>query len=314
MAPDPTGEVRSAWYLAGPTAVGKTELAHVLAQRMGCPVVSADSMLVYRGMNIGTAKPPSEKLREVSYIGIDLVAPSESFHVQAYLSHLRSSLPKGDPPIVCGGTGLYLSALARGFDDDSNTPDPDERARWEKLHADQGVEGLKEVLRSRNPKALAALPDPENPRRLIRAIEQAERPATGPRSWRSPTKPVLTGLTMPRPLLLRTIEERARTMYNQGLLEELEELLRTYGTLSKTAMQAIGYAEAAAVLNGRLSREEALERTCIRTRQLAKKQRTWFTHQFDMRWLEWDGKESIDTLAGRMQDAWKKYGIGLLHI
>lgn len=300
-------------FLVGPTAVGKSAVAQWIAERDGSEILSADSMLVYRGMDIGTAKPTPAERRRVRYWGVDLVPAGEPFNVARFLEVARgcfeSAQSNGVKVIVVGGTGLYIKALTEGLAD---VPTSDEPARMRRraVLEELGVEGLQRELQSRNPAWYAALPDPANARRLIRALELIEagweRP---PETWRGEAGgPGLVGLAMPRETLRARIAARVETMYAQGLLEETRRLVdEGFGT-SPTARQAVGYAEAAACLEGRMTRDMAVGMTVQRTQRLAKRQMTWFRHQVAVQWVEVMPAQPVEEVAGRVMAAWKELG------
>jgi tRNA dimethylallyltransferase len=303
----------TAHFLVGPTAVGKSAVAQWIAEREGFEILSADSMLVYRGMDIGTAKPTVAERRKVHYWGVDLVPAGQPFNVALFLDEahrcFESAQSSGAKLIVVGGTGLYLKALSEGLAD---VPTADEGARAQRRVTLEtlGVEGLQQELRTRNPDWLASLSDPANSRRLIRALELIdagwERP---PETW-SGTEgtPKMVGLTMPRELLRARIAVRVETMYAQGLLDETSGLLAGGFNASPTARHAVGYAEAAACLEGRMTRRAAVERTVQRTQQLAKRQMTWFRHQVAVRWVEVTPTEPVEAVAERVLAEWREMG------
>ena len=307
----------SAFILVGATATGKSAVAQILAERRGAAVVSADSMLVYRGMNIGTAKPSADERGAVPYFGIDLTDPSESYSAGAWVRAVTPAFraPAAGVPIVVGGTGLYIRALLSGLD--VPAADEEARARWQGVLEAEGIPGLHRALLARDPHALDPLADPLNPRRLIRALERldaggdaVETPAGG-----GPTPlmaPRIVGLRVPRPVLHRRIRERAERMFYNGLAEEVRALRARFPVWSETARAAIGYAEAAAWLDGHLTRADAVERTVIRTRQLAKRQETWFRHQTPVVWVDATGLESAATLADRVNEQWEEHGSATL--
>ncbi len=295
-----TSPAPSAFCLVGPTAVGKTRVAQAIAAAWGGRILSADAMLVYRGMDVGTAKPPPASRGAVPYYGLDLVAPTEPFSVAAWLERARpvfepSPAGRVPPVIAVGGTGLYFRCLVEGLRG-SGAPDPDQRARWETLWTTGGLAALQAALAERDPGALAGLADPRNPRRLIRALERAAggTPADAPAGrWSDrPTHVPFVGLRMPAAALHSAIELRVRAMYADGLIEEVERWRAARPPWSATARQAIGYAEALDWLEGRCSREDAMTRTVIRTRQYAKRQRTWFERQANVSWID-----DVHTLA-----------------
>lgn len=296
------GNKPQAYILTGPTASGKSAVAHFLARQAGRPVCSADSMAVYRQMDIATAKPSREQRGEAVYYGIDLVSPGQAFSVAEWLDAIRPAFQRGGPvPIVVGGTGLYLNGLLQGLDGPASG-DPDLRARAESMSLDQ----LQDEARRVNPAGYGALPDPANPRRLIRLIEQGKAGADAvDGSWAVPPPPIV-GLTMDRALLHERIERRVEAMYSGGLIDEALGLLEC--ERSSTARQAIGYAEVFAFLRGELDLGEAIRKTVIRTRRLAKRQMTWFRHQLRVDWVDAGRYADVPSLAEAVQSAWARQG------
>ncbi len=282
--------------LAGATATGKSSLVQVMAERSGGAILSADAMLVYKGMDIGTAKPTVEERSRVKYYGLDCVTPAENFSVAEWLKDAQRAqvecAQKQQPLFVTGGTGLYFSALLRGLDP-TPTSDPDKRAALEQLSLAE--------LQKRLEAYGVTLPDMSNPRRLVRALEILESGAELPKHWMEKSLPPLLALTWDRALLHQRIAQRVYQMYDDGLLEETEALLKKYPVWSRTAQQAIGYAEAIGILQGTLTREQAIEQTIIRTRQLARRQETYLRHQFDIQWLTVTLTDTIDTLIARVK-------------
>jgi tRNA dimethylallyltransferase len=315
------------YYLVGPTAAGKTAVAQHAAEALGCEIVSADSMLVYSGMDAGTAKPPPESRRRVRHHGLDLTTPDREFSLGSYLACVGMSLSDSAPTpgaagtsaaaagaaprtvLVVGGTGLYVKALLCGLPA-LPPPRPSVRAYWTDMLDDVGVEALQEALRRKSPGLFEALRDKQNPRRLIRALEMAEAGVEKPiRTWPGkPEGPPLAGLRMPTEQLAARIERRVEVMFEGGLVQEVEGLMRTYPALSATARQAIGYAEAMDLIEGRCSRDEAIARTVARTRQLAKRQRTWFAHQVNVAWLDIEEGMDAARIAERVLQHWREHG------
>ena len=281
--------------LAGATATGKSALAQYLAERHGAAILSADAMLVYRGMDIGTAKPTADERARVPYYGLDCVTPADPFSVAQWLERARA-VPTDRPIIAVGGTGLYFSARLRGLDETAPA-DPARRAELAALPLPE-LQARLAPHRDRLPPG-----DWANPRRLVRALEILESGRSLPDRWIAAPKPPLLALTWPRPLLHERIVRRVQAMYRDGLLDETEALLRRHPVWSPTARGAIGYAEAADCLAGRCTREEAMERTIIRTRQLARRQETYLRHQFDVTWLPAVPGDTPETLAPRLLDA-----------
>jgi tRNA dimethylallyltransferase len=302
----------SAYLLVGPTAAGKTAVAQWIAEKKGWPILSADSMLVYRGMTVGTAKPSQEERRRVRYWGVDLVNPCDAFNVAMFVEEARrclESLASGQGLIVAGGTGLYIRALIEGLDD-VPAGAPSARSRWQHILETEGIEGLQRALQERNQAWFDGLADKQNPRRLIRALEGHEAGMAGPRrSWKSREgSPLVAGISVNREDLHRRIEERVLAMYGSGLLEETRALLDGGGGWSPTASQAIGYKEAAACLGGRLSRDKAIALTVIRTRQFAKRQMTWFRNQLAVQWIDVEQGSPVESVARRVLETWEMIG------
>ncbi len=287
------------YLLAGATATGKSSLVQLLAERHGARILSADAMLVYKGMDIGTAKPSLAECSRVPYEGLDCVSPTDNFSVALWLEAAKrahqASEADGKPLYVTGGTGLYFSTLLRGLDP---TPpsDPEKRAALEGLP----LETLQQRLRAYGVK----LADEANPRRLVRALEILESGATLPKGWTEKQSPSLLALTWDRAILHQRIALRVYQMYDDGLLDETEHLLKAVPQWSRTAAQAIGYAEAIAVLQGTMTRGEAIEQTIIRTRQLARRQETYLRHQFAIQWMKVSSSDTTDTLLTRLEEAW----------
>jgi tRNA dimethylallyltransferase len=302
-----------AFFLVGPTATGKTAVAQRLAEQRHADILSADSMLVYRGMDVGTAKPSLAERRRIRYWGVDVVEPSESYSVAAFLEEARqcfeSAGARGLPVIVVGGTGLYVKALLEGLDELPDIPQA-RRSYWKALLDREGVAGLRSVLQRLKPDWLAELPDINNGRRLVRALELVEagveRP---PRSWlRGRSLVSITGLEVERRSLHERISVRVREMYASGLLGEVKRLLDGGWRADSTASQAIGYAEAIACLKGELTQAEAMARTAARTRQLAKRQMTWFRHQASVKWISVTLAMTLEDVADRVSAEWDASG------
>ncbi len=306
--------VSSAWILAGATATGKSAVCQLLAERLGLRILSADSMLVYRGMDIGTAKPVVRERGSVAYGGIDLVTPDQPFSTGAWIQSVRDFLAESaaegsavEPVIVTGGTGLYLRALISGMDAEAVCPE--RRRFWQSFLAEHGLAAVQSELRKRIGEADARLADSVNPRRIIRALEHLEISGRLPDSWRTEEqRPPVVALRMPRAQLHVRISQRVKQMFAGGLLDEVRELRQLYPQWSATADQAIGYQEALAVLTGRLTQEEAMERITIRTRQLAKRQETWFRHQQNTVWCEIEASDCVEAIAEKVLNLWTAYG------
>lgn len=296
----------------GPTAAGKTDVAHCIARQAGMRILSADAMLVYTDMNIGTAKPDAYLRREVPYMGINLITPDEDFSVGAFYRYAAATLGKLDREnasvIVAGGTGLYVKCLLQGLDA-SPSRHPTLRAEAERLLVEKGLSALQDRVRTAAPRAYATLADQQNPRRLIRLLEKAVEGARPEHAWQQHSSSIpVTGLRMPREQLNTRIAQRVHRMYDTGLLDEVRHLRDAYPSLSRTARQAIGYREAMAVLDGEYTLDQAMEKTIVRTRKLAKRQMTWFRHQCPVVWVDVEDGEPAEHVAARVMKLWKEYG------
>jgi tRNA dimethylallyltransferase len=306
-----------AYILVGPTASGKSSVAQILAEQSGAPVVSADSMNIYRGMDIGTAKPTVAERGNVPIIGIDLADPTETFSVGDWLNAVKPAFGvtfgvsplislscknneiSGLTPIVTGGTGLYVKCLLAGLDDLAPA-DEALRARAEKLP----LANLQAEAKAAAPAAYEILADKENPRRLIRLLEHGGVS----NAWKTEL-PTIVGLHVERDVLHKRIADRVDQMYADGLIDEARGLLDL--NLSSTAEKAIGYAEAFAVLGNEMTEAAAKERTIIRTRQLAKRQMTWFRHQLNVEWIDTAEFPDFGKLAEKISNVWKKVPVNL---
>lgn len=302
----------AAHVLVGPTASGKSAVAQCLAQgsRPPRPVISADSMAVYRGMDLGTAKPDAAERAAIPSFGFDLADPDRAFSVGDYLGALRAAAPAIAAcqalPIVVGGTGLYVRCLTEGLDS-ADVADPVHRAAAEALLQAEGLEALQAATEALNPAEYARLRDPENLRRVVRAYELLAAGHALPVAAERP-RPKIAGLFLPPDELRARIARRARQMFAYGLVEEVRALRAAYPVLSETARHAIGYQEAGLVLDGQISEEEAIRRTALRTGQYAKRQMTWFRHQADVVWIEVNPDHSVERIAGLVQRIWNTQG------
>lgn len=319
---DPLRQLK-AFFLVGPTATGKTAVSQWIAESNSCDILSADAMMVYRGMDIGTAKPDQALRNKVRYWGLDLAAPSDAFSVGQYhryaLSAVREALLAGRQIIVAGGTGLYIKSLTHGLGRLS-AGNPDIREKADELLQRSGISALQEWVKTQAPEQYESIADKNNPRRLVRVIETAHCSLGNKNDlWRLLGKgPVIAGLMMPKNLLYARINERVKEMYSKGLLEEVKRLLPQGisagggpaggGEISLTAGKAIGYAEAILVLRGKFTIDQAMEVTVKRTRQLAKRQMTWFRNQADVKWVTIDSGMTTEQIARMVLNCWEKYG------
>lgn len=268
--------------VAGPTAVGKTALAIALAQCFDGEIVNADSRQVYTGMDIGTAKPTAAERRSARHHLIDIRPPDAPISLGEYLplaqEAIQSIVDRGKVPILCGGSGQYVWALLEGWTVPKVPPDPALRAGLEHRLAAEGPAPLWEELRRHDPERAAAV-DPQNPRRIIRALEIVK--ATGSRvtagkSAEPPYRALVLGLTAERAVLYERTDTRFDAMMEDGLLEEAHRLQTAGYTLGSGALSGVGYTELGLYLAGQMTLEEAVDRSKTRTHRLVRRQYTWF--------------------------------------
>jgi tRNA dimethylallyltransferase len=306
--------------IAGPTAVGKSGIALSLAEQLGGEIISADSMQVYRGLDIGTAKPsPADRARVPHHL-IDICDLTESFDAVQFarLAHraVAEIQSRGHVPVLCGGTGLYFKAFLEGL---GEAPSADAKIRAE-LEA-VPLENLLAELRERDPAAYEKI-DKKNPRRVIRAVEVIRltgKPFSAQRSrwgetlsspnFKTETKRSGLDRVSPHQLYCFTrvstdmharINARVDAMFARGLVDETCELLKRGLAENKTAMQAIGYRQVVEHLRGERPLAETVELVKIRTRQFAKRQLTWFRAQKNLEWIELKPDESLEKCAQKI--------------
>jgi len=271
--------------ITGPTATGKSDLALALAEELGAEIVSADSMQVYRFMNIGTAKPPKEALAAIPHHFIDILDPDETCSAGQFARQarelIRQKQASGVPIVVAGGTGLYIKALEKGLVALPPIPDDIQTRLWED-YLNTGLPALHERLRRVDP-ALADTFHVNDRFRILRALGIYETTGTPlsklqkKHGFRDTTIPLLkVGLTCPRDILYKRIEERVDRMIAAGWLREVQGLLTRGYDETLRPMQAIGYRQLTAVLRGKLELADAIAEIKKETRRLAKRQMTWF--------------------------------------
>jgi tRNA dimethylallyltransferase len=274
-------------YLVGPTASGKTAVALELARRIDAEIVSADSMQVYRALDIGTAKPTPAERAAVPHHLIDVVNLTEPFNVARYVALARAAIAdiqrRGKRLLIVGGSGLYLRALAQGLCDLPEA-DPALRAELEATGCERALDELRRV----DPEAAAQI-DPRNSRRIVRALEicrlTGRKASDLRREWTPDALPLMRGLQRDRADLRARCDARVEAMFRAGLVAETQSLLARGLAENRTARQALGYKEVIAHLRGELSLDETIARVKAHTRQFAKRQLTWFRHQARVDWL-----------------------------
>lgn len=280
--------------IVGPTAVGKTRYAIEIAKVLNGEIVSCDSMQLYKGMDIGSAKPTPEECAEVPHHLVGEIDPKEPFSAARYQkmakSYISDIASRGKMPIIEGGTGLYLHALLYNLDFAGAPGNESRRKELERAASEKGTEALVEILKAEDPDVLPHI-DPHNPRRLIRAIEAAES-GTHIADFSSGEIPkntdydfLLVGLKRDREELYGRIDRRVDQMMKEGLEQEVRGLLDQGLTADDISMKGIGYKEMLGYLEGEYSLNEAVRRIKTNTRHLAKKQMTWFRRYEDVEWF-----------------------------
>jgi tRNA dimethylallyltransferase len=269
--------------VVGPTAAGKSALAVALTKRFGGGIVNADSRQVYRGMDIGTAKPSPADQATVPHYLYDIADPTDGFSLALYLRHARATLDAiwsaGRTPWVVGGTGQYVWALLEAWTVPEVAPDLGLRAELRAVADTEGAEALHARLALVDPVAAVRIEAP-NVRRVIRALEVYHRTGRPISEWQRKGDPGFAfrvlGVDQADDILQSRIEDRVRDMYEAGFVAEAGGLLEAGLTLDSPAMSAIGYREAAQVAIGELTQVEAVEQTVAATRRLVRRQRQWF--------------------------------------
>lgn len=296
--------------VVGPTASGKSALALALCQRHGGELISCDSMQVYRGMDVGTAKPTSEEQAAVRHHMIDVVAPDADFSCADYVALASAAIDdcaaRGVLPIVCGGTGLYLDALLRGADlAEEAVADESLREELAAFAAREGNEALHRRLCEVDPESAAAT-HPNNVKRVIRALEIYRTTGIPKSELDRRSREVeprydatVVGLCYrDRATLYERIDKRVDVMLSAGLVEETRRLMADgIFTRNRTAAQAIGYKELIPYLEGHVALSEAVEQLKTATRRYAKRQMTWFSAKPYVKWLEADSKKTFEEIV-----------------
>ena len=296
--------MRRVVVITGPTATGKTALGIALALEMNGEVVSADSMQIYRGMDIGTAKPTPEEMMGVAHHMLDVADPGENYSAAKYVAQASACvddiLARGKLPIIVGGTGLYIDSLISGRDF-AVQADPRLREELGARYDELGAEALHNELAAVDPERAAKL-SPMDKKRVVRALEvylSTGKTITEHDRESSLVPPRYNAATIAlsfkdREKLYERIDSRVDVMVARGLFEEVETLLQSGLSEKSTAMQAIGYKEAVMALRGDISRQEAIELIKRESRRYAKRQLTWLRRDESIRWILWDTKPDFD--------------------
>lgn len=282
--------------LTGPTAVGKSDLSIGLAKALEGEILSADSMQVYRGMDIGTAKMTREQMRGVPHYLIDELEPWEEFSVAEFQrrckGYMEEIYQRNKLPIIVGGTGFYIQSILYDIDFTKKEGDGLYRRELEEYVRIHGSEALHRELAKVDAVSAESI-HPNNTKRVIRALEYyhqtGEKISLHNRSQRQKESPysfLYYVLSLPRPVLYDRINQRVDVMREQGLVEEVERLRQAGCTREMVSMQGLGYKEVLAALAGEMTMEEAFEKIKQETRHFAKRQFTWFRRERNVTWLE----------------------------
>lgn len=295
--------------LTGPTAVGKTSLSIALARAVEGEIISADSMQVYKHMDIGSAKIKKEEMDGIPHYLIDVLEPDEEFHVVRFQEMAQEAMKeiysKGKIPILTGGTGFYIQAVVKDIDFSQDTEKSSVRERLENLAQEKGGEYLHELLAQRDPESAEKI-HPNNIKRVIRALEYYE--LTGEKislhneregEKVSPYNTAYFVLNDHRERLYEKIDRRVDQMLDEGLVEEVRRLAQMGYTRDMVSMQGLGYKEILAYLEGEYSLEEAVYVLKRDTRHFAKRQLTWFRREKDVIWVnkpdfDYDDKKILE--------------------
>lgn len=306
--------------IVGPTASGKTRMAVELAQRHNGEVISADSMQIYRTMDIGTAKPTKEEMGGIPHHMIDVADPEEDFSVARYVEMaarcVDDVLAQGKLPIVAGGTGLYIDSLLSGRTFAPFSPDSALRGELERELAEKGGPAMLEALRQVDPEAAARL-HPNDHKRIIRALEvyrSTGKTITQHNRETQAIPPRYDALTIglafqDRQAMWKRIDQRVDEMVAAGLEDEVRRLLTSGISPKCTAMQAIGYKEFTQALSGEMTWQEAAEVVKLRSRQYAKRQLTWFGRNPSTRWVRWDDPPDFEQGRRASTEYMEEFGI-----
>ena len=294
--------------IAGPTASGKTKLSIELAKEINGEIISADSMQVYKYMDIGTAKPTKEEMQGIKHYLLDEVSPDEDFNVVKYkekaLLYISEILKKGKMPIIVGGTGLYINSLLYNIEFSETICDWDFRNRMQEMADEHGNDYLYEKLKKIDPISAERIHS-NNVKRVIRALEVYEFTGIPISEYQEKSRLIdseydfyVFGLNMDREKLYERINKRVDIMINDGLVEEVKSIIDMGFKPNSTAMQAIGYKEIIEYFNGNISIEEAIDIIKRDSRRYAKRQITWFKKTECLKWVDMDNniKEIIKNI------------------
>lgn len=299
-------EKNKLFVLIGPTAVGKTALSIDIAKKIGGEIISGDSMQVYRGMDIGTAKITRDEMQGIPHYMIDILNPDEDFSVSQFKQLASETIEqichRGNIPMLVGGTGLYVQSVTHDFQFAHSGEDSEIRSKWQHFFDEHGADALYTELQKVDP-GYAVTVHPNNIRRVIRALEVNERTGASMLNYQqdwdndSPYDLIMVGLTMERERLYERINYRVDLMIEQGLIEEVKHILQQGIPPTATSLQAIGYKEIVQYIQGELSKEEAIQLLKRNTRRFAKRQLTWFRRMEEIHWFDVTHIKSMKTIS-----------------
>ncbi len=286
--------------ICGPTASGKTALSIELAKKINGEIVSADSMQIYKDMDIGTAKPTKQEMGEIKHYLLDFVSPEDRYSVAQYKQDAKKAIKeiinKGKTPIIVGGTGLYVDSLIYEIEYNDIKLDEEYRKKLEKIAEEQGLEELYKKAVEIDPEAMKKISQNDK-KRIMRVLEiyHSTGKTKTEQEKESRKNPVeydyrVFAINWDREILYQRINKRVDIMVDQGLIEEVKEILNKYDKFP-TAMQGLGYKEVVDYLNGIYTKEEMIEKIKLETRRYAKRQLTWFRKNKQTIWL--DGTNDI---------------------
>lgn len=299
-----TNKKGSLIVITGPTAVGKTELSVALAKKIDGEIISADSVQVYKHMDIGSAKITKAEMQGIPHHLIDICEPAEAFNIARFKELSKQAVndifSRGKIPIIAGGTGFYIQSLIYDIDFKETATDGT-RTKYEEMLREKGEAYLHSLLKERDPEAAAAI-HPNNAKRVIRALEYFEQTGTKisthneeERRKESPYNFAYFVLNLPREKLYDRINRRVDMMLEDGLLDEVKSLAASYGvTEDMVSMQALGYKEILDYLNGNTTLEDAIYTIKRDTRHFAKRQLTWFKREREVIWLDKEEHATLD--------------------
>ena len=298
--------------ICGPTASGKTSLSIELAKQINGEIVSCDSMQIYKDMTIGTAKPTKEEMDGIKHYLLDFVSPDQRYSVAEYKKDAENAIEKiiseGKVPIVVGGTGLYLEALIYNIEYQNIEEDMEYRNKLYEIEREQGLSKLYEMASKIDSKAMEKI-SPNDKKRICRVLEiyhLTGKTKTELEEESRKNEPKynykLFGITMDREKLYERINLRVDIMINQGLLDEVKNLLEKYNNFP-TAMQGLGYKEVVEYLNGLITKDEMIDKIKMETRRYAKRQLTWFRKYKNLIWIN-----GLDDVQNNIKIILEEYG------